>query len=166
MSSTGWKIQSGSGQGTEEDPQISLLSSSWHAAYPVPSRYPGSRIWAPAWGPTIPASDSSSPSLLLQKWPSSNTNLTRLLPATVHPASTLCPPHLCQLPGSALSKLVSEFPPALVKFYPLKGARPNCPVIPNNINTFYFSAQNIIPADTPFLMCLSPPTRTSEEVAR
>lgn len=110
--------------------------------------------------------DSSSPFLLLQKWPSSNTNLTRLLPATVHPASTLCPPHLFQLPGSALSKLVYEFPPALVKFHPLKGACPNCPVIPNNINTFYFSAQNIIPADTPFLMCLSPPTRTSEEVAR
>lgn len=91
--------------------------------------------------------DSSSPFLLLQKWPSSNTNLTRLLPATVHPASTLCPPHLFQLPGSALSKLVYEFPPALVKFHPLKGACPNCPVIPNNINTFYFSAQNIIPAD-------------------
>ena len=64
MSLTGYEAQSGSGQGTEGEPKISFLASSWHAACFVLSRYPGSGIWVPARGPTIPVSDSNSPSVL------------------------------------------------------------------------------------------------------
>lgn len=113
----------------------------------------GSRMWVPGWGPTIPVSDSGSPSVPLQSdlpklqtWPCCS-----LLRCT---QPQLCPPHPFGLPGSALLKLVSEFPPALVvsftmqlSFHLLKGALPSCPVIPNNINTFYFSVQNRIPTD-------------------